>query len=277
MATDGKIPAAADADAATAKAPQSAYGGGGSAFAHLTEVAGTNQIRTDWSFLAATNPAGESAQLGPDAVISAWSADGDTYAQILPGHFYAQSAGAADKLLESWPNAADGNHESFRVDGDGSLHWGDGTAAPDTSLTRGGTGKLRTERLHASFRLAALAANEAGNAVEAIPSGLYFWNDYATDAEGRLHIDATDGSLHWGDGTAAPDVSAKRTSGGGLAVSGADWFYVGDPDVAYVGIGDISGTGRQGIEFYDGTQTRDLIIDADGDLAISGVGKISTH
>lgn len=113
-----------------------------------------------------------------------------------------------------------------------------------------------------------------------------------------------DGSLHWGDGTAAPDVSLSRVDGG-LLISGAllwDVDYGFAPTTGQVlglsmpsGNGllisadgtnsatqlhfwnDYTGGGRPAIEFIGEGHDRVLFVDADGDLAIEGVGKITTH
>lgn len=103
---------------------------GGSAFAHLTEVAD------------------HGGYLHADKRIIVTAAE-DPYASFVRGAFIGSNGGVSANSVAGETEAfsvydtnGDGNYAVWQADGDGSLHWGDGTAAPDVQLRRLGAAAL---------------------------------------------------------------------------------------------------------------------------------------
>lgn len=103
-------------------------GSGGSSFAHLVEDMGDESITADWGLYATSDLEapfdGTYSGLGPDGKIESWVVGAAHWS------FIANLVGDADIR--------------FGIK-DASLHWGDGTAAPDVSLARGGATALSIE------------------------------------------------------------------------------------------------------------------------------------
>lgn len=100
-------------------------GGGGSAFAHLTEDAENSQIVADWMIV------------GTDATFGNSLSIGDANGVVSPHLIQATFNGL--KFWDDWNND---NQPHLQIQPDGSLHWGDGAGAPDLALLRRPAGGL---------------------------------------------------------------------------------------------------------------------------------------
>jgi hypothetical protein len=98
----------------------------------------------------------------------------------------------------------------FTVDQTGAIQWGPGGAtAPDTTLSRGGAGRLHIGSTSQRGWLRTYADLAASAVFETLVT---------TDTTDRFYI-AGDGTHNWGNGTAAVDTSLARSSAGVLTVS----------------------------------------------------------
>lgn len=205
--------------------------GGGSSFEHFTEVTEEQWLTADWP-LTLQDPAAPNWQtfIGTDGrVSSVVNADDDQTFSV-------------GRTGESWPRL-----QSY---GDGSLHWGNGTDAPDISMKRGPASALEIEApsgvlttspnggfiamdVRESATMSAyLNVNEWGKGAALnlfAQSDVVFddpWKNtillaHQDDANPRFGITA-EGDISWGDGTAAPDVSLFRRPAGGLGIADSD-------------------------------------------------------
>lgn len=161
---------------------------GGSAFAHLAEDVGSGGVVADWPISAPvflsqddnTNTT-TSASLAPGA-LALWKRD--------------DLGGTRAIGVGLWSD----NEYRTLIHGDGSLHWGDGTAAPDVSLGRLDAGALEMKGLadpssyvafDANNGMLDLYDNSTGGQIEAkANSGLVqIWNN-----GGGLRLTSPDGN-----------------------------------------------------------------------------------
>jgi hypothetical protein len=116
--------------------------------------------------------------------------------------------GAGTRIVASKLVSSD-TQPAFQVNGDGKLQWGGGgSAAVDTDLYRVGAGQLATD----GFVLA-LGTTGAQTAFGAAQNSTANW-------WWRAH---KDGTMEWGDGTAAPDTSLYRSAANTIANNSAGW------------------------------------------------------
>lgn len=188
----------------------SAFGGeGGSSFAHLTEVG--SEVRVDSVATVLVGAAAESHTYMRQGALNIYPADDVDESDLWNSSFLLT------RVNDSYPR--------FTVTSDGSLHWGDGTAAPSRHLVPDADGglALQTGTDDYSFRL-----NFNDGHAE-------FWATAESDAEPKMYVSMDDGSLHWGDGTNPPNVSLVPAGPGVLSLaehgSGLKMFSAGGDNI----------------------------------------------
>lgn len=134
--------------------------------------------------------------------------------------------------------------ERYAVDGDGATHWGDGSGATDTTISRSGVSELT---LPSNLVVGAILVQDGGGFIDVptapLQAGGLFSSDSSTgfsanvmaangdflsslvsgDANPSFHVDAR-GKQEWGDGTGALDTSLSRTLAGRLAMQSGGIF-----------------------------------------------------
>lgn len=105
----------------------------------------------------------------------------------------------------------------FTIAGDGSMEWGAGSGIRDIGLKRLSANILETTApAGGSGVIQAKASTAAGSAFRGIVSG---------DSDWRWRL-AGDGTIHWGTGNGAADVTLARTAANVLAIGASDrWDF----------------------------------------------------
>jgi hypothetical protein len=135
-----------------------------------------------------------------------------------------QSAASGDQAF-GVINSTDTN-QRFYIDSAGGLHWGSGSAVPDTGVSRSSPGRLSTGSLFLTTSLAAGKVLSVTNQASAPTSSSTQFTAAAAadntlgiavsgDANNRLGIDSN-GKHTWGTGAAGGDTNLYRGSAGVL-------------------------------------------------------------
>lgn len=101
-------------------------------------------------------------------------------------------------------------NQRFRIDSDGSVHWGTGAAATDTVLSRTAAGVLSAGAGTLVAAVVEALAAASGNAT--------LLAETAGDTNPRFQVLGS-GSAQWGPGNAAVDTTLARTAAGTLTVT----------------------------------------------------------
>jgi len=155
----------------------------------------------------------------------------------------------------------------FTIRSDGPIQWGDGTAAADTTLSRGAAGRIN---------LGTTAQKGALRTFGAVAGDTVFDTVVTTDTQPRLAIGA-DGKLNWGPGNTAADTNLYRLQTNTLKTDsvflGGNQIYAQHNVAAQVSIGTVSG--KPGLVFSNLGDTNLYrsaanILRTDGSFAIGG-------
>lgn len=141
------------------------------------------------------------SKTGFQTLTQAWEANSASLPIIL-----ARTPGTSSVLTAKVSGDA---NDRLVVWADGSLHWSDGTAAPDTGLRRIATGALQLgEAVDHVLTFAEKGVVTAWTPDADVGNRVYGVGAWS-DAQYRFRWNG-DGKLEWGAGTGAPDVSLKR-------------------------------------------------------------------
>jgi hypothetical protein len=138
---------------------------------------------------------------------------------------------AGQTLLESKLLAGDAN-PAFKIGGDGKHEWGagGGSATPDVNLYRSAVDVLKTDD---SFHIAGIELrflNALGaiiNRVASPATAVMIAYRASGDTADRLNVDAS-GTLTWGGGSAAGDLTVGRNNVDVLALGAGDGLQFGE-------------------------------------------------
>jgi len=154
--------------------------------------------------------------------------------------FIQRSASVVSTTVVALRAAAD-TADRLAINAGGTLSWGDGTSAADTTLSRSGVGQLTLGGTTPSLVITGgvtLASNgavtiigSAGAFVDrsaATTGSAVFICRAAADTQDRLAINAA-GTLSWGPGNAAADTTLARSGVGALTLTGAGGLTMNGP------------------------------------------------